>query len=94
MIKSGEGDEEDDDDNSNGFHPSVSYYRASEFTKKIHFILWEMTVVKQEAEAAKAVVEKKNLVFLPMMNRKKKKCWTFHTFEQSRAQAGSGKKKL
>lgn len=31
-----------------------------------------MTVVKQEAEAAKAVVEKKNLVFLPMMNRKKK----------------------
>lgn len=73
MIKSGEGDEEDDDDNSNGFHPSVSYYRASEFTKKIHFILWEMTVVKQEAEAAKAVVEKKNLVFLPMMNRKKKR---------------------
>lgn len=41
MIRSGEGDEEDDDDNGDGndFHPSVSCYRTSGFTKKIHFLL-------------------------------------------------------
>lgn len=42
MIRSGEGDEEEDDNDNgddNDFHPSVSRYRASEFTKKIHFLL-------------------------------------------------------